>query len=700
MALLPALRDDLQLTPAAPALDGAPQWTLADALSGQYFKLNVTALRLLRHWRLGDSDRVLVAANREAGLPLGQDDLDELLRFLRSHDLIAASDAEQRGSYAMKAAMRKQSLLKRALHQYLFFRIPLWRPDRFLNRSWPLLQRHGVWLLAGLMPLMLLSGLFLVSRDWPRYTHSFSWLFSLTGAATFGVALVFAKFIHELGHAYMAKRAGCRVRSMGVAFIVMFPMFYTDVSDAWRVQSHRTRLLIGAGGILAELLLAVVALLAWSLLPDGPLHTAAFLLSSATWVTTVLVNINPLMRFDGYFMLSDLLRVDNLQGRAFALCRWHLRERLFGYGEQPPERWSPRMSRRLLTWGYASWLWRFFLFMGIALTVYHYFFKVLGIFLMMVEVAWFIGLPVIKEVRHWWQQRQFSQRGNLLRSGLVTAALLLVLFVPWKSQVTLPAVLEAEKVSTLYAPVAAQLLRLHVQNNQPVQAGQLLLELASPDLEAQLTIARQHIAILQLQLKRQAARQDTVADALVLQQELAESLAQYRGLAAQQQRLQIRATADGQVRDLANDLTAGRWLAADLPLLRVVSQQTARLRGYLPEEQLNRLATGETGRFIADDAGRAAISVRLTAIAPTGASVLDRETLASDRGGPIAVRRDDQSRPRPVQAWYSVEMEPEPGSAVVQQPLRGVVLINGHAESLFSSVWRRVAALGLRESGF
>lgn len=402
MASLPALREDLQLSPASDSPGGAPQWTLVDTLAGRYFKLSGNAIRLLRHWSLGDEEAVLAAANRETGIPLGNGELQGLLRFLRSNDLIVGSDGEQRASYAAKTQARRKGLLTQLLHQYLFFRIPLWRPDPFLNRTWPWLARNGGWLLRIVLPVILLTGLFLLSRDWPRYRDSFSWLFSLEGMAAFGLTLVFAKFTHELGHAWMAKRMGCRVQSMGVAFVVMFPMFYTDVSDAWRVRSRTGRLLIGSGGMLAELILASVALLAWSLLPEGPLRTAAFLLSSASWLTTLAVNLNPLMRFDGYFILSDWWQVDNLQGRAFALCRWRLREWLFGYGDAPPQRESAHMQRRLLLWGYASWLWRFFLFLGIALAVYHYFFKLLGIFLMAVEVSWFIALPMVREVQHWW----------------------------------------------------------------------------------------------------------------------------------------------------------------------------------------------------------------------------------------------------------------------------------------------------------
>src|SRR5690606_33491538 len=90
--MLPALRPDLQLSPAAPGLDGAPQWTLADPLRGRYFKLGAAAVRLLRHWLLGDPQRVLAAANAEPGVPLNEADLDELLRFLGNHDLISALD--------------------------------------------------------------------------------------------------------------------------------------------------------------------------------------------------------------------------------------------------------------------------------------------------------------------------------------------------------------------------------------------------------------------------------------------------------------------------------------------------------------------------------------------------------------------------------------------------------------------------------
>jgi putative peptide zinc metalloprotease protein len=696
---LPSLRADLQLSAAAPALDGSPRWTLADPVRGRYFKLGTAAMRLLRHWSLGDAEQVLRAANREPGLPLGGHELDELLGFLRAHDLIAALDPQQRASYALKAAAQRQGLWQMLLHQYLFFRIPLWRPDAFLNRIWPWLERFGPRLLRYGLPATLGLGVFLVSRDWQRFLATFPHLFSLGGALAFGVALFFAKLCHELGHAFMAKRAGCRVQSMGVAFMVLLPLFYTDVSDAWRVNDRRARLLIGAGGVLAELLLACIALLAWSLLPEGPARTAAFMLASATWLTTLVVNLNPFMRFDGYFLLSDLWEVDNLQGRAFALCRWRLREALFGYGEQAPEPWSPKMQRRLLWWGYCSWIWRAALFFGIALAVYHLFFKLLGIFLMLVELVWFIFLPIVREWREWWSRRKQAHAPRVLLGGMSLLALVLLLALPWRSAVELPAMLEAGRVSALHASVAARVKQVNVTDGQTVAQGQVLIELESPDLDSRQAIVRGEIEILQLQMRRQAGRSETAADAGIIEQRLAEAVAEYRGLAAQRERLLLRAPQAGKVRDLLPQLSVGRWLSPKQPLARVV-EEGARLRGYLAEAELWRVAPGATGRFIADDPMHSAIEVELTEVDANGAAYVDQEALTSDHHGPIAVRRDESNRPEPVQAQYGARLNILDDTPTPTQPLRGLVVLQGRGESLLGTAWRRLAALGVRESGF
>ena len=370
---LPPLREDLRLYEGPPDADGSPTWTIGDPVRGRYFYIGYTAFHLLGKWHLAEPAQVLAAVNTQLVAPVGVAELEDMLFFLRANNLIAGHAPGQVQSFLAQVQAQKLGWLQWLLHNYLFIRIPLVRPDRFLARTlpWvaPLLSRGFLLIIVTLG----LLGLLLITRRWDEFSRTFPYFFSLEGAALLGATLVFAKIIHELGHAFMAKRFGCRVYSMGVAFMVMVPVLFTDVSDAWRLPSRSQRLLIDAGGMLAELSLAAVATLLWSFLPDGPLRSAAFMLATVTWVTTVLVNINPLMRFDGYFLLSDLLGIQNLQQRGFALARWQLREWLFAFGEPPPEVLQPKRQSAVLIWAYCTWVYRFFLFTGIALVVYHAF---------------------------------------------------------------------------------------------------------------------------------------------------------------------------------------------------------------------------------------------------------------------------------------------------------------------------------------
>lgn len=153
------------------------------------------------------------------------------------------------------------------------------------------------------------------------------------------------------------------------------------------------------------------------------------------------------------------------------------------------------------------------------------------------------------------------------------------------------------------------------------------------------------------------------------------------------------------MRDLQRDLNTDRWLHPAEPLARIV-EPGLRLRGYLAEESLWRLEAGSEGRFIADDPARPALPVRLEEVDATGVAYLELEALSSDHGGSIAVRRDAQQRAEPVQAQYGVRLTLLDDGIHPDHPLRGMVLLEGERQSLLGAAWRRIAAIGVRESGF
>ena len=149
----------------------------------------------------------------------------------------------------------------------------------------------------------------------------------------------------------------------------------------------------------------------------------------------------------------------------------------------------------------------------------------------------------------------------MLLTGSALGLVLLALLVPWRNAVEVPAMLEAARIGTLHAPIGARVKAVRVKDGDTVEQGALLMELESPDLDARQGIVRREIDILQLQLRRQSGRSETAAGTGVIEQQLAEAVAEYRGLAAKRERLQFRAPMAGVVRDLPPDLVVGRWAA-------------------------------------------------------------------------------------------------------------------------------------------
>lgn len=709
---LPPLRQDLQLLEGPAAADGAPSWTIFDPVRNSFFRIGRAAFLLLSEWHRRAPEDVVQAVNATTTARVDLTQMARLLRFLEVNELTEGDGPDAAARHLRRARQARTSPWRWLLHRYLFFRVPLVRPDGFLGRTLPLvrpLMSRGFFYLCLILGLV---GLVLVLRQWSAFTHTFVSFFSWERAGWFVLALIATKVIHELAHGYAAKRYGCRVTTMGVAFLVFYPVLYTDTTDAWRLTSRRQRLLIGAAGMTAELMLALLATFAWSFLPDGPVRSATFLVATVTWTMTLLVNLNPFLRFDGYYLLSDWLGIQNLQNRGFALGRWRLREWLFGLGDPVPERFSPRTHRLLLAYAYATWVWRFFLFLGIALLVYTVFFKLLGLLLMTVELAWFIGRPIANEISVWWRRRgDMRLNVNTAATLLVLAGLVLVLAWPWQSRVAVPAVLQAKRHATLYPPVAARIAEIRAEHGQTVREGQVLYRLAAPDLAHRIEQTRRRVELGELLLRRQAASSATLRRLRVLEEELAADRTRLRGLRAQRARLRVRAPQDGVLVDRPRTLSVGQWIGPDRPLGRIVAPGEAALRGYVRGADLSRLDDSAGGRFYPADPAKPPLDVRVVDTETVNAARIDIPYLASAHGGGIAVaqrrgRKTDAaaqvagSALVPREAVYRMTLAPAGDVAAPTQVLRGTVMLDGEARSLIARLWRSAAAVLVRESGF
>ncbi|MBT3532716.1 MAG: HlyD family efflux transporter periplasmic adaptor subunit, partial [Rhodospirillaceae bacterium] len=678
-----------------------PTWTLYDPIRRKFFQLGWLEHEILKRWNLSDTETIAASIREETPFDTSADTVNDVAAFVVGNHLVRANDGAGVAKLAAHRQRSESGIWQRLFHGYLFFRIPLVSPDGFLTRTLPIMNLLASRVVGIGLVLAAILGLHLTARQWDEFSNTFVHVFSVEGALFAFGAIALAKIGHEFGHGYAAKRYGCHVPVMGVAFIVAWPVLFTDVTDAWKLPDHRKRARIALAGVKVELALAALATLVWSFLPDGPLRTAAVLLATTTWLTSLAVNLNPFMRFDGYYLLSDLLRMPNLQERAFAQARWQMREWLFGWNAPPEVDFSPRLRLGLTIYAFGTWVYRLALYLGIAFLVYHFTIKLAGVVLMAIEIAWFIALPGGKECLLWWRSRQRIGLGmQTVRAVLLLALLIAALFVPWQSRVRAPGVLMAVAETTIYPAAPAMIVSVAVSPGQRVRQGDKLFQLASPDIDSALRRIGERIAGIRWQLEHMTASNSELLSARVLSRRLGEALAEKRGLEAKQRRQIILAPFAGTLRELDDGLVPGRWYDAATPLALLVDESSTMIEVYVSETELQRIAVGGRAEFYLEDFATGPIMARIATIDPLPTGHLDHPELASVHGGPIAVREGAGGRFQPDQAIYRLRLQLDRNRPAPAQIRRGMAFIDGERASLADRLWRQVVAVMLAESGF
>ena len=694
---LPELREDLQIMEGTRHFNGSRSWVIFDPVRHQYFQIGEEAVKILGKWKLKDVQSIANALHID-GIEVDASDFETLVEFLQNNYLTVEPAGNDFRKYSNHAKSTQKKWWENLVHHYLFFRIPLVRPHKFLTRIYPSISfiYTKVWFVFVLV--VALFGAYLTARQWDVYKQTFMHFFNAKGFAFYALSLIFVKIIHELGHAFTATRHGCRVTSIGLAFLVMFPVLYTDTTDSWRVPARKKRLAIDAAGVGAELMLAVFTTFLWAFLPEGIPKSIAVFIATTSWVLSVTVNVNPFLRFDGYYFLSDLIGVQNLQNRSFAMGKWSLREKLFGLNIQPPEEMSKRRSRTLITYAWLTWTYRFFLFLGIALLVYSLFFKALGITLFIIEIIWFILMPIYKEIKVW-----FSMRDKVIESKrshvtfVILGVLLLICIIPWNSTLKIPAIIEASDHVQVFPHDAGQITAIHMQNGEIVDKGDILIELSSPSLEFQITKTKHRLNILSKRVGRITADHEERDNLFVLKRELQREKERLVGLNAQLSKLNILAPINGKVTDFDNNLHVDRWVNSKTQVAVVEANAGVQVRGFIDAEDIQRVQEESPAKFVPDNHQLAKLKGVVTEVSQANAELISIPSLTSRFGGTIAVSETEQEL-EPIGTWYSVIIDLPDTELMTDQIQRGVVFIKGSRESFANKVWRQTMRVLVRES--
>lgn len=700
---LPFFRQDLQLLPGPMNSDGSPTYVLFDPVRSLYFRITWAESLIFKLFRPGMNMRQLTETLEEhSTLKVSPSMLESFFKDAAVNSLL---DVRKRSEVLIKEAqMRETSWFKWLLYHYLYIRVPLITPDRFLERTLKYILPLASPVALCIYGALIVLGLILLISRFEEFIHTFSYFFTIQGFLIYASAITCVKVIHEFSHAYTAKYYHTQVPHMGAAFIVFWPVLYTNVTDSWRLHKRSQRIAIAFAGIFAELILAGMATLGWAMTSPGMLQSAFFVIASVTWISTLIVNLNPALRFDGYYILSDLWGIDNLQPRTFAMTRWQLRKWLLGVDVPPPEEHVSRSQLAgMMVYSLYTWLYRLGLYTAIAIFVYHQFTKLLGIFLFFVEIGIFIIWPIASEIH----QLRTTLRPFLSfnRRSVTTLTVITLLFLwavlPYPHKESFPGITVPEDQQLVYVPVEGRIESIYVKRGDKVQLGQELVSLTSKSLEKEIgsteldkEITDREIITASQNIKDVPLIADKEATKSALEAKLA-TLYNLRDL------LSIKALVSGVVFEWDENLAPYQSVAKDQVLGKVADLTRVEVLAFVPEQyismvQLNQKATFRLQRTLEQFDGR------VTKIHPVRTSDLIYPQLSSLNKGPLPVIQDPTSPEthKLVESYFMVTIKidsPHPDLRLLET---GSVGIRGPWESYLMYVLREITAIFWKEGSF
>jgi putative peptide zinc metalloprotease protein len=663
--LRPRLRDGVQAVHRR--LRGRAWVLLIDPLTQRFHRLSPPLWRVLQ---LMDGRRTLDdiwnaacavpadAASQADHLLLSQNDLVELMASLHGNDLLQSQVTPDAGEVFERWQRQSGQRFKQSWLNPLNIRVPLLYPDAWFTRRAGLARRVVSWPVLGLWLAVVLPALPLLAQHWSALTENLS---DRALAASNLLLLWFiypvVKAVHECAHGLAVKAFGGTVREIGVMFMIFTPVPYVDASSSYAFPSKWARITVAAAGIMAEVLLGAIALYVWLMAEPGLLTAVAFNVVLIAGVSTVLVNGNPLMRYDGYFIACDLLETPNLGQRAtqywvYLLDRW-------GYGARDAKPPLHVEGERLLLFGYGlvSPVYRLFITFGLIWFVAAEYLFV-GAVMALVALWAAVVVPLWKGWKHLRRGNSLAQkRETALRRTLVAlgvgALILGALPLPFNS--VHHAVVWVPDEAIVRAQSAGTVRDSSVAVGSAVVPGQLLVQLENPTLLAEMSVAAAGLAHVQAQLRRAEVEAKPKAEAL--RSELESRLAKLEDTERRVANLAVRAEVAGAWTPKADTELPGRYVRRGEVLGYVVSDASLLLHAAVPQEDMDLIRSRLRGVQVrlAQSMARP-VQAQLVRQVPRGDFELVSTALGTAGGGEIAVDPGKPGGTRSLKRVFDVEV--------------------------------------------
>lgn len=683
---------------------GQVWYILQERAGGRYNRLTPAAYELVRRMDGATTVQALwdeACRNPGSGDIPTQNEIVDLLAQLHAADLLRADVTPAATALFERYRKRRSQVWKQWLINPMSIKVPLLNPDAFLTRlanvfAWAFTARGAVlWL------VVVLPAAFIAAQQWQALTENLADRV-LSADNLLLMALVFpvVKALHELGHGFAAKTWGGEVHEMGLMFLVFAPIPYVEASSASAFPSKYRRAIVGAAGMLVELFLAALALYVWLLAEPGLLRALAYNVMLIAGISTLIVNGNPLLRYDGYYILSDLLEMPNLaqRGQRYLTLLWD--RYVFGARELEPSHETPTEKRWLAGYTVTSWCYRIFITVAIILFIAGEFF-IFGVLIALWAAAILVLLPIGKAIKHVAQAphlHRVRERAKRRSVALVAIGVTALVAVPVPLRTQSEGVVWLPDHALLRAGADGTFRRWLVEPGTRVEQGAPVLLMEDALLTAELEVARARVA--QAEIHHRAEQFESPERAQIALHKLEQERLVQARTEERANNLIVVAGTDGVLTVPQPQDMPDRFFRKGELLGYVLERGEFVVRTVVSQEDIDlaRMRFQAAELRLAEDL-RSVFPASIAREMPGGTHELPTAALGSNGGGAIAVDPGDDSGVKTLERIFIFDLRLPPTISPKVFGGRAYVRFDHGSEPLAAQAYRRLRQLFLSRFG-
>jgi putative peptide zinc metalloprotease protein len=615
----------------------------------------------------------------------------QLLSQLHAADVLQCDIPPDIAELLHRHERTQQKKWQRRLMSIFAWQFPLIDPERFLQTFISLVRPFFGWVGALLWLCIVIPAVLIGAAHWSDLTANLiDQISTPQNLVLLWLLFPIIKALHEFGHAFAVKVFGGEVHEMGIMLLVFSPVPYVDASASSAFPSKWQRAVVGAAGMIVELVIAAVAMFVWVSVEPGIVRTLAYNTIMIAGISTVLFNANPLLRFDGYYILADLIEIPNLRQRANQYLGYLCERYCFGREEAQAPHVTPGERTWFMGYSVTSFIYRIFVVFAILMFLTDQFFMLGMFFAILTGFTWFV-LPLGKGLKYLFTSpriRRVRGRALAVSTGGIAVVLIALCVIPVPFRTRAEGVVWIPEEAIVRAGADGFVEQVVSLPGSTVSQGDVLVACQDSVLTTQVEVLEAQLRAIEARIREQI--QENIVRAKILEEEklyIEEKLARAR---EQVQDLVITAKVAGTlVLPRAEDLP-GRFVHRGDVLAHVVDLNTLTVRTIVDQTDIDLIRHGlKTVQVRLAERLASPIDAAVKRLVPAASDELPSPALGSEGGGQVPMDPKDPKGQKALRKVYQVDL---------QLPVElGVVNVGGRVYVRFDHGWESLMAQWYRQ---